>query len=540
MDNITTIGWVPEPDGRGTFGILRGCVITLALCVYTALHVNIPPEKATKLRKAMTKMKWVLIGMFAPELVVFVAWCQRQQASKLSKDLQPIFEKGALDMPQNRRRHQWTLTHSFFAIMGGFAIDTNDLGEDPYIHGSPRLHLGPDAVLEAARLSLLPDISLGYIKDKSKADSLAKALVVTQAGWLILQCIERTASKLPLTALELNTLAHAVCALFTYALWWNKPLDIKDPTKIVGESVRGFAATFWADKETKLLEPAERTFHPRLQKGATYPAPFLFVDLQTKEVYQVPRKVWNYTYFSPYTTAGRPVAIGVLPPFSRYSKRPCIDSISICRWRLLAQYIAEHSSFSSNIEQDKLAKVLSGKPKEYFVTGAALLHPGPSLRYGINKCTPNFSGSYWDHSSKLQNIISFSVFCLCALAYGGIHASAWSEYFPTTLERTIWRASSIYIATLGVIVMTMGYIGFVIDPDHDPVEAWFSPLEKLDDAYFGGRDIVNIAVWIFIFIFLMLYVFSRGFLVVEAFVSLRRLPSAAYTTPSWTQYLAHL
>jgi hypothetical protein len=48
--------------------------------VYTALHVNIPPEKATKLQKAMTKAKWVLIGMFAPELVVFVAWCQRQQA----------------------------------------------------------------------------------------------------------------------------------------------------------------------------------------------------------------------------------------------------------------------------------------------------------------------------------------------------------------------------------------------------------------------------------------------------------------------------
>jgi hypothetical protein len=61
--------------------------------VYTALHVNIPPEKATKLQKAMTKVKWVLIGMFAPELVVFVAWCQRQQALKLSKDLQPIFEE---------------------------------------------------------------------------------------------------------------------------------------------------------------------------------------------------------------------------------------------------------------------------------------------------------------------------------------------------------------------------------------------------------------------------------------------------------------
>jgi hypothetical protein len=239
--------------------------------------------------------------------------------------------------------------------MGGFAIDTNDLEEDVYIPGSPRLHLGPAGVLEAARLSLIPDISLGYIKDKSKADSLAKALVVTQAGWLILQCIERTANKLPLTALELNTLAHAVCALFTYALWWNKPLDIEDPTKVVGESIRTLAAALWvfsaqekiywpkdnatweglkADEETRPLEPVERTFHPRLQKGVTYPSPFLFVDLQTQEVYQVPRRAWGHMLRScdPYTNPERPVAIGVLPPFGEYEKRLCIDCISICRW----------------------------------------------------------------------------------------------------------------------------------------------------------------------------------------------------------------
>ena len=141
-------------------------------------------------------------------------------------------------MPRNSRRHEWSLTHSFFAIMGGFAIDTNDLEEAPYIPGSPRLHLGPDGILEAARQGLIPDISREYIKDKSKADSLAKALVVIQAGWLILQCIARMASKLSVTALELNTLAHAICALCTYALWWNKPLDIEDPTRVVGESVR--------------------------------------------------------------------------------------------------------------------------------------------------------------------------------------------------------------------------------------------------------------------------------------------------------------
>ncbi|KAM7213642.1 hypothetical protein V8F06_010963 [Rhypophila decipiens] len=42
------LGWVQEPDGRGSFGILKSCVITLVLCMYTALHLNIPPGELDK------------------------------------------------------------------------------------------------------------------------------------------------------------------------------------------------------------------------------------------------------------------------------------------------------------------------------------------------------------------------------------------------------------------------------------------------------------------------------------------------------------
>jgi hypothetical protein len=87
--------------------------------------------------------------------------------------------------------------------------------------------------------------------------------------------------------------------------------------------------------------------------------------------------------------------------------------------------------------------------------------------------------------------------------------------------------------------MAMGYIGLVMDPDVNPIGAWLSPLDSLD-GYLGDRGIIMILVVGFVCILLMLYVFSRSFLVVEAFVSLRRLPTAAYNTPSWTQYLAHL
>jgi len=157
--------------------------------------------------------------------------------------------------------------HGFYAIMGGFAVDTYTPGEEPYVSdfvtshkpveitadrgkpwqipGSPKLAANDRLILVAAKRGLLPDISKEYIKDKSKADHLAKMLVIAQATWLILQVVMRWASKLLVTALELNTLAHSICALLVYSLWWDKPLDIQDPTLLIGSYFPPLVALSW-------------------------------------------------------------------------------------------------------------------------------------------------------------------------------------------------------------------------------------------------------------------------------------------------------
>jgi hypothetical protein len=65
-------------------------------------------------------------------------------------------------------------------------------------------------------LGHLPPISKNFILDKSKADHFAKVLVLIQASWLIIQCIARTMQNLPLSLLELNTVAKVGCALIMY------------------------------------------------------------------------------------------------------------------------------------------------------------------------------------------------------------------------------------------------------------------------------------------------------------------------------------
>jgi hypothetical protein len=87
--------------------------------------------------------------------------------------------------------------------------------------------------------------------------------------------------------------------------------------------------------------------------------------------------------------------------------------------------------------------------------------------------------------------------------------------------------------------MMMGYIALMIKPYYNPPDVWLETIEELG-RFLGNQYIFRGLKVVFVFIFLIIYVFSRCFLVVEAFISLRRLPTTAYSTPSWTQYLAHL
>src|SRR5712675_783601 len=72
-----------------------------------------------------------------------------------------------------------------------------------------------------------PRISKAEIEDKSKGDTLSKGFVVVQTSWFVTQCIARGVQRLPITELELVTLAFAVLNFVIYVLWWDKPLNVQ-------------------------------------------------------------------------------------------------------------------------------------------------------------------------------------------------------------------------------------------------------------------------------------------------------------------------
>ena len=113
----------------------------------------------------------------------------------------------------------WTIAHGFFIQMGGFIL---------YANGYPK------EVLTFERLSQLlhekaiypPTVTERELQDRSKGDTVSKAIVVLQTSWFVLQCVARAGQHLPLGELEVLTLAFAVVNAAIYAAWWNKPQGV--------------------------------------------------------------------------------------------------------------------------------------------------------------------------------------------------------------------------------------------------------------------------------------------------------------------------
>ena len=301
----TYVGYVGDPNGRGTASLVISCLLTLVLCVWSALHLNVPSQGQTPLQSIFVNARWIVAGVYAPELVVFTAWRQwssarllgslvremrqlpldlihshitdqncgsssrlphasipdtssdendpsnkgdlgvpkaigsqtlavlpssevrdRNEAStakekKFSKKLNPDDHFDLVELQEKnpfQKRHDWTMAHNFFASTGGFVFEIGDTAAGsleintkvPFLPPEcpQRLTLTARGMALLARCGHLPDVAKAEITDKSKANDLAKALVMIQASWMLVQVIGRLIAKLPVTLLEVNTIAH--------------------------------------------------------------------------------------------------------------------------------------------------------------------------------------------------------------------------------------------------------------------------------------------------------------------------------------------
>ena len=207
------VGWTEVPQHRGTSSILFTCLSTTFLCIWTALHLNIPCANQTEVswlkgRRFWRKIVWLFLGLVAPDLVVYTAWHQNKEARKLYHSAISLVDNHASSCNSNRSsgpKVEWTMTHSFYAVMGGFVLDAH--GPDGFLPlGRTSITLTPGGVEYLMRYhpNILRPPRKPEIDDRSKANALAKAIVCAQAGWFIVQCLSRLAVSSPISLLEVR------------------------------------------------------------------------------------------------------------------------------------------------------------------------------------------------------------------------------------------------------------------------------------------------------------------------------------------------
>ena len=133
------------------------------------------------------------------------------------------------------------MTHGFFVIMGGFHLFKRSSEEKS---GTQSLSQEDDVPLHPLLASDLTHDDVysfampteAEIKDKGKSDWLAKSLVLLQTSWFVMQCIARAVKHLPVTHLEIVTLAYAAMNFLIYVFWWNKPLNVNRPVRVFRKS----------------------------------------------------------------------------------------------------------------------------------------------------------------------------------------------------------------------------------------------------------------------------------------------------------------
>ncbi|KAI5793541.1 hypothetical protein FPQ18DRAFT_291240, partial [Pyronema domesticum] len=259
--NHTSPPFVSNPRGRGTTGLLSSSIITLTLCVYTSIHLNIASVSEIRIpftsygikRSLVYKIYWVFFALFAPELVLYAAYNQWTNAKELGQKSQsnvteapiepdhPIEQIRAAGVDSTAPREcgssaeeakDWSsvsMMSAFFIVMGGLAYEKTDIGiKDP---DHPHVFLTPAGFLRLAKGGCLHPSVLDErsIADRSKTDYLGKLLVCVQALWMVLNCIARKANGLPNTLIEVNVVVHVAITVVVYVIWWHKPLNVNQP-----------------------------------------------------------------------------------------------------------------------------------------------------------------------------------------------------------------------------------------------------------------------------------------------------------------------
>ncbi|CAG8946561.1 unnamed protein product [Penicillium salamii] len=439
--NNGTAGWVSGPNTRGTMDIIWSSILTVFLCTWTAVCLNLPGPRDSQFQIFCRRAKWMFWAIVSPELVLAVAIGQYASARRSVKRFRKL----------GMKEDKWSLRHGFYADMGGMLLQPRD--STPFLVNGRQL-----AYLVEKQYLQCPQITQSEIWDKSKTDTLTRLLSFGQATWLMVQLFGRLSLKLPITTLELSAGAIVICTFGTFVCWMHKPSDVN--TGIV-------------------LNMESSTAEVLLKAGDIAASPYRHTPLDF-----VAKQSFTFGY-------------DVMGFFGR--------------------------------KLDDCERPLRRFPDDRF--------------------------------PDIGTLEKFILFCLTS-AFASFHLIGWYFIFPSQVEKILWRISSSIVTATTVLYWIfetiaarqrfgrwdkyLVWLRMKSPPPQQQVDAELAlarqdTVTRMDAFEQEQREAKPILRWegLIILPIILLYVSARGYMIVEVFVSLRRLPVGAFTTFEFTDMLPH-
>ena len=236
------VGYITN-TGRGTLDIIWTCLVTTVLCTWTVQRLQVVPWSSSKTVMFRKRALWMSITLLCPEYVAWMApdqWLRARRHKSCS----------------HLRAAHWTLEQAFYVDMGGLLLicdqapvfqrhgteSTLEVGRE----GRYIIRLDDLTLLLDEDVLVVPDIPLRDIKERSKSDRFAGVVTICQVIYFVAVSFGRLGSGLPLSILEISTLAFVSCAILIEFFWWHKPLDLRSSTIAViqPEKEDAFASAF--------------------------------------------------------------------------------------------------------------------------------------------------------------------------------------------------------------------------------------------------------------------------------------------------------
>ena len=227
VNRTTTVGFVANAnDGRGTISLLSQCLSTIFLCVYTALHFDIPVRPLSKWAVSIRKLIFTLIMAIAPELLPYNAfnhWYRARKLhtlwnasidSKLSMKQVHYLLSGGMQISASTEHHDRVLEVELLVFI-------NQVGLAPS-HSSEK-HPDFQKFWDTVIAKLPSDRDLD---DKSKSDVVGKAITCLQVAKSLVLIIGRLIYGLDVSLLEVTTAAYIALTLLAYLFWFKKPYNV--------------------------------------------------------------------------------------------------------------------------------------------------------------------------------------------------------------------------------------------------------------------------------------------------------------------------